>query len=249
MRSTRIFLSLLMWTISSVGCDSRVPTTWAAGLRHNNHAAAVMSKTPAFPTLRFTGLETTWPPRPEGRRNETILPLGPENPGSLTKELRDHIPRTLQQDPQIRPMLGDRYALVGIDELMPPKNTTPNHALGPLTAVIFFSYSNNATVQVWTQGFQVLGLDSKTGSSPHSGAADSKAAIKLARADRRLKNVGHLVAGAILTVPPEGANGYGHRLVYVTFGKDLGSTPSYSATVDLTQQRVLSAGPAGRVRN
>jgi hypothetical protein len=197
---------------------------------------------PRVPALRFSGLEQEWPPTPTGRANEKVIPLGREIAGSLTIQLREQILTTSSQSPRVRELLGDRFGYIGIDEAS-EKVTTPS---SPLVVVTFFSHTHNTAVKVHMRGLEILDVVREPDLQPHAGLDEVDMAVSLAQADSRLKEkVTELEGGGILVVPSYEQPGYGHRVLYVTFAEKLGTTPLYSAIIDLTDNKVLSAGTDG----
>jgi len=196
--------------------------------------------------LRFTGPEATWPPRPADRTRERQLPLDPEIPGSVTSELRKQLPKLVARDPRARRLLGARFALVDVEEPS-LKGAQPDIQAGPRAIVTFYSRTNGWAVLAKTCGRVVTSVELQRDAQPHAGSDEVVQAVSLARADARIHaGARKLAGGATLNISKRGEPGFGHRVLYVVFAKCYGLQPRYSANVDLTDRRVLSAGRADR---
>jgi hypothetical protein len=97
------------------------------------------------------------------------------------------------------------------------------------------------------RGAEVTSVTPKEGYQPPEGVDEIKMASALAaRALHLGTKLRELQSGAIAVFPSQGQPGHGHRVLHVTFNRGGEDLPSYFALVDLTDQKVLSAGPVGR---
>jgi hypothetical protein len=195
---------------------------------------------PQVTKQEFTGPQEGFPPQVKGRTNVTAK-AAEERSAGLTDALVTQTRAAALQDQSVRALLGARSAYITTDEVDPEKGQTlnPNGALA--TRVTFFSYTNNVAVIVRMNGLKVETATRVDNYQPAEGSDEIKEAIDLASRDRQLlgKLTG-LTGHAILTL---NTRGQGHRMLRVTFRQGDEDVPRYFANVDLTDQKVVSAGP------
>lgn len=202
---------------------------------------------PEVPVLEFTGPEGGWPPRP--LYQEKVSQVRAEQiPGGLTDALEQHIRTVAAQDKHVQALLGERFDYINTDELDRGKDRRPNPSQPLATRVTFFSHTNNVAVEVRMLGSRVRSACNRPGYQPPEGDGEIENAIALARADKRLETeVRGLHADAILLPRDAEELGYGERLIWVVFtdaAKSEAEKPAlFTATVDITHQRVLNARP------
>jgi hypothetical protein len=95
----------------------------------------------------------------------------------------------------------------------------------------------------------VAELSRREGYQPPEGAEEIKEAIALAQRESRISEaVKGMYATAILTAPEKGTQGFGHRILHVSFTAtgDPEEVPAYYALVDLSEQKVILAEKVGR---
>jgi len=207
---------------------------------------------PSPPKLEFTGPDAGWPPRVKGATNVRIVGWQ-EAPGSLTDQVEARVRRAAERDARVRRELGERFAYISADEIEEGKGRRRDPARPLAVRVTFFSHSNNSAVEVTIRGGVVEGVARRPDDQPPEGVGEIAAAVALARRDSRLRGkVQGLTGHAILVSPDQGEPGYGHRVLTVTFRKraadvtvrrDAEELPRYFALVDLSDQKVLAAGP------
>lgn len=204
----------------------------------------IPSKPPAAPALEYTGPDQGWPPRVKGASDVRLVPWE-EIPGSVTEALEGELRQTALQDPRVRQELGERFAYLSADEIEGEAKEQKRDPARPLAVrLTFFSHSHNTAVQVTMRGRVVETVARRLGDQPPEGPDEIKVAIALAQRDARLRGKLQGLAGnALVAFPTEGEPGYGHRVLDVTFTKEGQDLPSYFALVDLTEQKVLTAGP------
>jgi hypothetical protein len=202
-------------------------------------------KVPQVPVLEFTGPEEGWPPGP--RYREQVRQVQAEQiPGGLTDALEQHIRTVAAQDRRVQALLGERFDYINTDAIEWGKDRRPNPSQPLGTRLTFFSHTNNAAVEVQMLGLRVISARNRPGYQPPEGEGEIKEAIAIARADRRLKKqVRRLHANAILLPRKDEELGYGDRLIWVVFTDPTESEAEkpalFTATVDITSQRVLDA--------
>jgi hypothetical protein len=201
-------------------------------------------RVPTPPDMRFTGAVEAWPPRPAGRTNETDVRWSPVA-NALSDDEQTAIRNAVVQDQRVRAALGDRYAFIASAAIDPDKSDARGSTAERRTRLTFYSYSSNVAVEVVARGRSVESVRRREGYQPPEGAEEIQSAISLAQRDSRLTRVVQgLQATAILTYPASGQPGYGHRVLHVSFSHgDPTEVPQYYALVDLTDQKVLTAGP------
>lgn len=208
--------------------------------------AVLPEKAPEVAQQEFTDKQEGFPPKVKGRTN-VRAEAAQELQTSLTDTLAAQTRAAALQDQRVRDLLGARFAYITVDEIEPEKGQTLNAGGGLITRVTFFSYANNAAVYVRMNGLKVESAIKNEGFQPPEGRDEIKEAIALASRDDNLRGKLQGLRGhAILSYTPEGQAGYGHRVMRVTFRNGDEDVPRYFAMVDLTDQKVLSAGAMGQ---
>ncbi len=208
--------------------------------------ALLPEKAPEVARQEFTDKQQGFPPKVKDRTNVRAI-AAQELSTSLTDTLAVQTRDAALQDQHVRELLGARFAYITVDEIEPEKGQTVNPGAGLMTRVTFFSYANNAAVYVRMNGLRVEGTTSEQGFQPPEGRDEIKTAIALAGRDQGLRDkLQGLTGHAILSYTPQGQAGYGHRVLRVTFRNGDEDVPRYFAMVDLTDQKVLSAGAMGQ---
>lgn len=234
--NTTILLLLNVMLFGTVGCHKRPA-------KHQ----VLPEKIPTPPEVRFTGREEGWPPRPLGRTNVVGVPWT-ARPAALTESQEAGLRNTATQDTRVRTALGARFAYVTLAEVEPDKQRPLRAADALPVRLTFYSYTNNIAVEVLMRRGAVEGVTRREDYQPPEGADEIKAAIALAQDESRLAAfVKGMHATAIVTYPEQGHLGYGHRVLHVSFSAGGGEeeAPRYYALVDLTEQKVVTAGPVG----
>ncbi len=199
------------------------------------------AKPPGVVRQEFTGPQEGFPPKVKSRTN-VVAVAAQESNLRLTDAVAIQTRDAALQDQRVRDLLGGRFTYIDTDEIEPEKGQAASN--GPLaTRVTFFSYANNVAVLVRMTGLKVESATRRDGYQPPEGRDEIKEAIGLASRDSNLLNrLQGLTGHAILTYPQAGRPGYGHRILRVTFRNGDEDVPRYFANVDLTDQKVLSAG-------
>ncbi len=202
-------------------------------------------KPPQVVRQEFTEKQEGFPPKVKGRTNVSAVAVQ-ELSTSLTDSLAVQTRDAALQDTRVRDLLGARFAYITVDEIEPEKGQTVNAGAAPITRVTFFSYANNAAVYARMNGLKVESVTKAEGFQPPEGREEINTAIALASRDDNLRSkLQGLTGHAILSYTPEGQAGYGHRVLRVTFRQGDEDVPRYFSMVDLTDQKVLSAGALG----
>lgn len=189
----------------------------------------------------------TWPPQPPGIQN--VVPLN--NPGKESQETEARERRANAQDRvatarlDVQQALGERYTRAAVVD--------DRRKSGAVRAsrLVYFSYSNNSTVEVTLDGQRVLGFRTMPAAEyqPEITDAEIAEAEGIARAHFMALGEGRvaqLQAFGILAYQPTGKGFYATRVLYISFHRDSDSPPEYVAWVDLSQQRVLRARQEGQ---
>jgi hypothetical protein len=202
-------------------------------------------KIPTPPDLRLTGREEGWPPRPQGRTSVANVPWS-ARAGALSETLVAELRATALQDARVRTALGERFGYITAAEVEPAKESSRG-AGGPASVrLTFYSYTNNGAVEVLVRERVVERVNRREGYQPPEGAEEIRMAIALAERDSRLREgVQNMRATAIVTDRERGQPGYGHRVLHVSFSATDEDVPRYYALVDLTDQRIVTAGRVG----
>lgn len=208
--------------------------------------AVLPEKAPQVAEQQFTDPQEGFPPRVKDQTNVTAV-AAEELQTSLTDTLAVQTRDAALQDQRVHQLLGARFAYIEVDEIEPEKDQPVNAGGDLITRVTFFSYENNAAVYVRMVGLRVESATKNDGFQPSEGSEEIKTAVALAGRDTNLRGkLAGLTGRAILSYTPEGQVGFGHRVMRVTFRNGDEEFPRYFAMVDLTDQRVLSAGPMGQ---
>jgi hypothetical protein len=226
---------------------SAVTILGVASCRRTENAQTLPTEVPRPPEIKFTGAAEGWPPRPQGRSEETLVNWTPRAQ-ALTEAQVTEIQQLAVQNAQVHTALGQRFAFITAAEADPDKQQSQS-ANEPLPVrLTFYSYSNNIAVEVLMRGREVASVERKEGYQPPEGAEEIKVAIEMARRDSRIRAaVKDMSATAIVTYPEPKRPGYGHRILHVSFSGPNEDVPRYYALVDLTDQKILTAGvPAGK---
>jgi hypothetical protein len=219
-------------------------SVFAIGWHQPGTDPLAQEKPPTLHKLVFSGPEAEWPPRPKDQSNVKEV-FSEEIPGSLTDAMEERLRSIAQRHTTVRQLLGARFAYIGIDEIEPNKER-PRKPGDPLvTLLTFFSYTNNAAVEVQMRGEAVEVPTSRKDYSPTEGPEEVSEAIGLARQDPRLRDklTGLTDVNGILVEVAKGKAGYGSRVIEVFFTKEKQDLPDYHALVDLTRKVVLVAEP------
>jgi hypothetical protein len=196
---------------------------------------------PTVERLRFTGPDSGWPPRPLGRTN--VREVRSTQQGLyLTDTLAAQLRRVAIQDARVQSILGQRFAFISVEAVDVPKGSARAPS-ARLFRLLFFSHSNNVPVEVLVRDLRVQQVERRPNYDVPEGREEVDTAIALAREDPRLRPaVAALEGSAILAYLESGAQGFGHRVLHVTFARAGEDVPRYWAYVDLTDRRVLSVG-------
>jgi hypothetical protein len=179
-----------------------------------------------------------------------LLPVEP-TPTALTPAFAARVSEVAATSPIVRRNLGDRFAFINavlVDEdkerggeLLPAEQQ--------LGRVTFYSYSRNVAVRALVRAGEVLEVRDVEGFQPPESPEEIERAVRLAREDRRIAGlVRNLEGMAMVTEPGEGRPGSGHRVLYVSFAPAGTRTAEVMALVDLTDNRIIEAGPTPGVR-
>lgn len=212
----------------------------AAGCHQMRRQPALPETIPQPPEVRLSSRAEGWPPRPENRTNVVNVPYS-TRPDLLTAR-QTQLRQIATQDVAVRQALGERFGFVTATHAEADKVHPPSAIESLPIWLTFYSYSNNVAVDVLMGQGNVAEVVRREGYQPPEGAEEIENAIALARRSARLRNaVRGMHATAILTAPDEGAPGYGHRVLHVSFSATSGpeEVPKYAALVDLTKSEVI----------
>lgn len=199
---------------------------------------------PKVPELVFTDPRRGFPPQPREITNVRDVPWEPIR-GGLSDELARRLGRAVAVNPTVRGRLGERWVHVSTQQLDPGKAERPAPRDSLDVQSMFYSYTNNVAIEVFSRGERVDSVRAVPGYQPPETPDEIQTAISLARQDQRIRErVGGLAADAILTPPLEGKEVEGHRLMYVTFRGEKEFYPRFWAVVDMTLGRVFASGEA-----
>ncbi len=209
------------------------------GCRRETKQSRLPSKIPVPPAIEFTKVEEGWPPRPQGRTNESYVSWT-QRSAAFTESQEAGLRQAALQDAQVRAALGDRFGYITASEIEPDK-AHPRSATEQAPVILtFYSYSNNVAIEVQIAGQKVEKVNRREGYQPPEGVEEVKAAIALALQDQRAaESVRNMRPTAILTYAESGREQQGHRVLHVSFSSPPDYVPQYYALVDLTANKVL----------
>jgi len=228
----RVTLCVCACGLLLAGCNIRS----AAPHQHDHdHGAAGFTD--------YTGSQDgIWPPQPTGISGVRPIESG-ELSTALSPELEAAIVASITQNAGVQAELGADYSHIQTEQLI-------QKGEAPRTISVFFSYSNNQTVEV-TKNQTLLATRTFAADAyqPPEGEQEVARAVQLAT-DKLLaagySAVASLDGGALLAFSG-GATGEGgfltSRILYVTFAPGPDTLPEYFAYVDLTARNVLEHGP------
>jgi hypothetical protein len=161
-------------------------------------------------------------------------------PFAMTQELETEYRNNAARDARAKQQLGDRFAYSFVETIDPPKGKEPDSVHVRLW---FFNHAANHGVVVTMRNGVIEGVE-KSSKVPPEGREEVLAAVELARKDPALAGkLGDLEGGAMLAQPATGKEPWiGNRVLDVRF-YDATLVSKFMATVDLTRQTVLEAGP------
>ena len=219
-------------------------------------AAALLAGPPEDPATIDVGHPTghvhdhanqTWPPQPPGMQNAlTLNSLGAERSRAAARQARAASrERMAVARADVRQALGTRYTQAQLIEGRDKAGAELPSRL------VYFSHSQNRTVEVTVLGQQVRTVRSIEPAvyQPEIDDAEAAEAEAIARADFAAggqTRVAALQAFAILAYPPRGKGFYPTRVLYISFHRNSDAPPEYVAWVDLTQRRVLRSRQEGQ---
>jgi hypothetical protein len=174
---------------------------------------------------------------------ETVPVPFTEIEGALTAQDAEQFVEAARSKREVREFLGERSAYIQYLSAEPDKppegmKIDPQHL-----RLIFFSHTKNRTVEVVVRGEKTESVN-YVDLWPTEGKEELDMAIALAVLDPRLAGrVGDLEAGGMLWQPKSVVPYIGHRVMDIRFVDTSDRTARYFATVDLTDETVLEAGP------
>ncbi len=191
---------------------------------------------------RFTGPGEVWPPQPKDATDiveRSAADITPEPQATRLATLDAAAPAgqapsdVVASSAEVRAAIGQTNNLIAVEEI------------DGTTRMIWYSLSNNQTVDVVIEGGQVTSLETAAPGTfqPELSDAEKDAAIALARAhwvgrgDRRIDG---LMGFSILAFQPGGAF-YDTRMVYVSFHIDEDERPELLTWVDLVSGDVIKS--------
>src|SRR5688572_17474874 len=135
--SGRVLL-LLSILVGATGCPP---------MESGRSQPALPDKVPEPPAIEFSRAGDEWPPRPQGRTNETTVPTT-ARPGAFTESMEASLRTAALQDARVRTALGERFGYVAAAEVEPDKERPPSSTTALPVRLTFFSYANNVAVEV-----------------------------------------------------------------------------------------------------
>lgn len=163
--------------------------------------------------------------------------------GALRTEDAERFVAAARRTRQVRELLGERSAYIQYLSAAPDKpaegETIDPHHL----RLIFFSHTKNRAVEAIVRG-ETLESVNYIELWPSEGKEELEMAIELAVEDPRLAGrISDLEAGGMLWQPKSVVPYIGHRVMDIRFIDPSDRVARYFATVDLTDEAVLEAGP------
>jgi len=200
------------------------------------------------PDMEFTEFDAGWPPQVRGITDAELVPWD-SLPGALTAELQVEILDRLFADEEVTDTLGERFAFIAAEAI----GTGKENDLSPGFNAVFFSHSNNSTVNVQlNDALETVAVETIEPSiyQPPAGPGEFEEAIGAAReALIELEfDLTDLQSDGILAHPSQRTSPkayfYDRRVIYVSFSRGEDAPPSFFALVDLTNRKILDSGPA-----
>lgn len=228
-------LGVLIWAI---GAQNGSPTIAGQAAAED----AIDDPTKLDNDGRFTGPGEVWPPQPKDATNvvdRSAADIAPEPQAARLAALDAQAPAdaapsaVVAADTEVQAALGADTNLIAVEEI------------DGTTRMIWYSLTNNQTVDAVVQGDQVVSLSTSAPGTfqPELSDDEKQAAVAIARAhwaakgDRRIDG---LQGFSILAFQPGGAY-YETRMVYVSFHIDEDERPELLAWVDLVTGDVIKS--------
>lgn len=229
-----------------VGCSSR-------GRETNVVKTSLPPRPPAVAPLEF--IHATPGDRLTPKADRDGMPDATVRLSTIIDDIPADAPavKAAEQAAPVREKLGARYFFIDAEPIKhhdpfchKSKSSTPRGEppmFQPTMRITYFSYSRNAPVIVCMRGEEFVSLPPvPEGYQPPESSGEIEEAVRVARQDERIRDkVRDLEAHAILADPEWrfwwwNAEGYGHRVFYVTFSEGRSGDPQYYAVVDLTEE-------------
>lgn len=186
--------------------------------------------------------DLTWPPQPRGITDAVLLSEpGAQELAAAARERAVAIrERMAIQRSAVRKALGARFVRSAFVDDEDKSGGVSSSRL------VYFSHSNNATVEVVMTGQRVSEVRRIPASEcqpeiTEEEAAQAEAIARAYFAQQGIGPVAQLEGFSILAYRPRGRGFFDTRVLYVSFHRDSDAPPQYVAWVDLTRQRVLRA--------
>ena len=197
----------------------------------------------AHESSRFVAVDDVFPPQPESMDN-VVWPRSRQAriSAALTQSSNVSLESLARQSLEVETALGERFVYLG-DEPLAMKGNLDNrkHRLS------YFSYSNNATVEVLMEDRTVVSLHTIAPDLYQPPLIESEVAEaeRIARATLLAEGntrIAELSGYTILALPTtEESAFFAHRIGYVSFHTHADTRPEYVAWVDLTDQVVVDS--------
>ncbi|HSA84972.1 MAG TPA: hypothetical protein VLE46_02235 [Nitrospira sp.] len=247
---------LLVGMIIGLGCGCSLDTGSRGPFGPEDPETAVQKaklpeKVPSPHELQFTGEDTAGhhKPRMAGAVPDVAAKRTTNASAVLTFSGVETLRKAAETDRRVVVLLGSRWAFIDAERIPPEGKISFGccRRTTDLTRLVYYSYSQNAAVEVQMKENNVLSASRLEGYQPPEGRQDVQRGIELARADPRLAGkVEQLQGHGLLMQPDRGFfrndPGYAHRTIWITFSQGQDGDPKYWAIVDLTEDKVLEAG-------
>ncbi|MEZ4679480.1 MAG: hypothetical protein R2932_35210 [Caldilineaceae bacterium] len=189
----------------------------------------------------------SWPPQPVGIVNVQWLANHPSDSIVAAQVASDQAEQIAQASSAVRSVLGDHFVHATTVYTHGKARAIAAGAAEDTVHVAYFSYTNNATIDVVIEAGEVVSVQSLAAATyqPEPTRAERTHAIALARAYFAAQGETHvyeLRGFVIMAYQPQGTTGfYDSRVLYVTFHESLEERPEYVAWVDLSHETVRKA--------
>lgn len=211
----------------------------------------LLATIPVPHALQFTGEDIPGHNKPNmvGAVQDVALEQSTNASVVLTAHDVEALRKAAESDARVIALLGSRWVYLDADR-MPPEGKRSFGCCrdtAGLTRLLYYSYSQNAAVDVRMKETSLLSVSRLEGYLPPEGRQEVLRGIELAKADPRLTGkVEQLQGHGLLMQPDRGFlrndPGYAHRTIWITFSQGEDGDPKYWAVVDLTDDKVLDAG-------
>lgn len=222
------------------GCIAIAAMLLAAMPDARSHPTEVVITRPHASGHVGAGADQSWPPQPRGITSvvNRVAAVQGDSRGAGAQRGFGEVEQRVRGRSDVSAALGEQFTRI---------SQTDMHDKGggrPTSRLTYFSRSSNTTVEMVSDGVDLLSLKSVPAAQYQPEIVDEESAEAIALARAHFMNLGRSRAAglkgyAILAYRPDGKGFYDSRVLYVSFHARADAPPQFSAWVDLSSQSIL----------